>query len=552
MAPQDLPSIAAMVRERVADDGVGLLFEDQRLSYRELVAGAAARAALFDSLRQPGPPHIGLLLENVPDFAMWLCAAGVSGTAIVGINPTRRGEGLARDIRHTDCQMLVTEKKWLPLLDEIESPVATERTFVVDDPAYQTALAPHLGATLPDVAVDPLGLFMLFFTSGTTGAPKAVICSQVRLAMAGMALAARNELAPGDVCYQAMPMFHSNAMMAGFAPCLAAGATHALRRKFSASGFLPDVRRFGASYFNYVGKPLAYELATPEASDDADNPLRNVFGNEATERDQQAFAKRFGVPVVDGYGSSEGGANLGRTPDTPRGSLGPAGENIVVLDAETGSECPRAKFDEQGRLLNADEAIGEMVNKQGAAVFEGYYNNDEANSKRIRDGMYWTGDLAYRDENGFIYFAGRDLDWLRVDGENFASAPVERILERFPGVTIAAVYAVPDAIVGDQVMAALQLEPSHPFDAAAFASFLSEQRDLGTKWAPLYVRLSETLPVTQTNKVLKRGLRSEHWECSEPVFLRDAETGFRELTAADREEIRADFRAHEREEQLDR
>ena len=119
----------------------------------------------------------------------------------------------------------------------------------------------------------------------------------------------------------------------------------------------------------------------------------------------------------------------------------------------------RRRFDERGRLLNAEEAIGELVSKGGGAGFEGYWRNDEAQRTRLREGWYWTGDLAYRDEKGFFYFAGRDHDWLRVDGENFASAPIERILQRHPDVALAAVYAVPDPVVGDQVMAAVQLRP---------------------------------------------------------------------------------------------
>ena len=95
----------------------------------------------------------------------------------------------------------------------------------------------------------------------------------------------------------------------------------------------------------------------------------------------------------------------------------------MVVDPATGDECPPARFDDDGRLLNAEEAIGELVSKDGGAGFEGYWHNDEAERARLRDGWYWTGDLAYRDEAGFFYFAGRDHDWLRVDGENFAAAP---------------------------------------------------------------------------------------------------------------------------------
>ena len=145
---------------------------------------------------------------------------------------------------------------------------------------------------------------------------------------------------------------------------------------------------------------------------------------------------------------------------------------------------------------------------------------------RLREGWYWTGDLAYRDEAGFFYFAGRDHDWLRVDGENFASAPIERILQRHPDVVLAAVYAVPDPVVGDQVMAALQLRPGcRPLDAADVAAFLAAQGDLGTKWAPRFVRVSAALPATATNKVLKRSLRAERWNCAEPVLWQPEKGG---------------------------
>ena len=146
-----------------------------------------------------------------------------------------------------------------------------------------------------------------------------------------------------------------------------AGAAFALPSagRFSASGFLPDVRAAGATYFNYVGKPLSYILATPEQPDDADNPLVRAFGNEGSADDVARFAERFGVAVTDSYGSTEGGATVARTPDTPPGALGRAPDGTVVLDPATGEECPTARFDEQGRLLNAEEAIGELVSKTG-------------------------------------------------------------------------------------------------------------------------------------------------------------------------------------------
>jgi fatty-acyl-CoA synthase len=526
-------TMAAAVQARADEPGLGLIAGDLRLTHTEVAERAATRAAWLRTHRVPGPFHVAVLLDNVPEFIFWLQAAALVGAVVVGANPTHRGDELARDLTHTECQLLVTDRANLPLVvgrqmgDALGTPDSdNQRVLVVDAEPAPVALAPFAGARATDVldgSLTPSSLGYLLFTSGTSGAPKACLCSQGRLARIGAIVAQMYSLTPTDVCYLSMPLFHSNALMAGWAPALMAGSTVALPTtgRFSASGFLPDVRAAGATYFNYVGKPLSYILATPEQPDDADNPLVRAFGNEGSADDVARFAERFGVAVTDSYGSTEGGATVSRTPDTPPGALGRAPEGTVVLDPETGAECPTARFDEHGRLLNADEAIGELVSKTGATGFEGYWHNEAAERTRLREGFYWTGDLAYRDAAGFFYFAGRDHDWLRVDGENFASAPIERILQRHPHVVLAAVFAVPDPVVGDQVMAALQLRPGTAgLDPANFADFLAAQEDLGTKWAPRFVRVTTGLPITATNKVLKRSLRAERWNCDEPVIWR--------------------------------
>jgi fatty-acyl-CoA synthase len=528
-----MSTIDALIRARRTDDRPGLYFEGRTWSHREVVQAQADRAAALLAVRRPGPFHVALLLDNVPEYVFWMGGAELAGAVIVGGNPTHRGEELARDLSHTECQLLVTDADYVELVQgqDLGPALPPDRVLVIDDPAgpdestsaYGSLLATVADAPLPDpkaTGVTEESLGYLLFTSGTSGAPKACLCSQGRLARIGEIVAQMFELSPDDVCYLVMPLFHSNALMAGWAPALAAGSTAALRRRFSASQFLPDIRRFGVTYFNYVGKPLSYILATPEQPDDAENSLRRVFGNEAAEADVARFAERFGCRVQDAYGSTEGGASVTRTPDTPRGALGRALPGTLVCNPETGAECPRALFDEHGRLLNAEEAIGELVSQTGGSGFEGYWRNAEADAARLRNGWYWTGDLAYRDDNDFFYFAGRDVDWLRVDGENFAAAPVESILQRHPDVVLATVYAVPDTVVGDQVMTTLLLRQGSVFDPDQFDGFLAGESDIGTKWAPRYVRIATELPQTATTKVLKRVLRNEGWRCDDPVWWR--------------------------------
>jgi fatty-acyl-CoA synthase len=355
------------------------------------------------------------------------------------------------------------------------------------------------------------------------------------------------ELGPDDVGYAAMPLFHTNSLMSGFAPALVAGAALSLARRFSASRFLPDVRRYGVTWFNYTGKILTYLLATPLRPDDADTTVRVAFGNEGSPQVVAAAAQRFGMRIIDVFGSTEGAIALDRKGNRPPASVGRLRQGIMVVD-EGGYERPRALFDDEGRLLNADECVGEIVNTLGVGPFEGYYHNEEAMRRTTRNGWYWSGDLAYVDEEGWVYFAGRTTDWLRVDGESFPAAPVEAILERQPGVLLASVYGVPDPDAGDQVMAAVVLEKGVVFDGQSFASWLDGQSDLGPKWQPRFVRVCESLPSTPTNKILKRTLAHEKFRsdrvAGDRIYRRARDDdAFRPFGDADESDLRDLFEA---------
>jgi fatty-acyl-CoA synthase len=498
-------TVQGLVLALAADDRLGMRFEDQQWTWREVVAAAAARAHVLAAHRPVDRPlHVGVLMENTPEMALALLAGAVGAHVSVGINETRRGEGLAHDVRKGDCAVLLTDARHRHLLDGLD----LGDTVVVDTdaPQWRDQVTAAPTTTAGFATAEAGDTFMLIFTSGTSGEPKAVQVAHVMVVLSGANLRDTFALAPDDVCYVSMPLFHSNAVLAGLAPALASGATLALARRFSASRFLDDVRAHGATYMNYVGKPLAYLLATPERPDDADNPLRVAFGNEASDRDIREFGRRFGCRVVDGFGSTETAIIITRTEDTPLGSIGQPWDGVAVYDRATGTECPRAVFDAHGRVTNLDEAVGELVNTTGAGFFAGYYNDEAATAERMAGGMYWSGDLAYRDRDGFVYLAGRTSDWLRVDGENLAAAPIEAILLRHPDISQAAVYGVPDPRVGDQLMAALVLNDGADLGPGELAEFLAAQPDLSTKAWPRYVRIAAVLPSTATNKVLKREL----------------------------------------------
>ena len=496
-------TVQQALRARLGQTGTAVVYGDRAWTWQEHLGRASAQAAALLTLADPNRPmHVGTVLGNTPDMLEALAAAGLGGYVLCGINTTRRGDGLARDISRADCQIVVTDRQHRPLLDGLDLPGV--RILDTSTPEWADLLA-GAGELRPHREAEAMDTFMMIFTSGTSGDPKPVRVAHLMVLFAGQNLIGRFGITDRDVCYLSMPLFHSNAVLAGWSVGVGSGAAMA-PATFSASRFLGDVRRYGATYMNYVGKPLAYVLATPERPEDRDNPLRVAFGNEATDRDIEEFARRFDCTVWDGFGSTENAVIVTREPGTPRGSIGRGLEGVAVYDSATVTECPAAEFDDTGALLNADEAIGELVNTHGAGFFSGYYNDPQATDERLRHGMFWSGDLAYKDADGWIYLAGRTADWMRVDGENLTAAPIERILQRLPALSRVAVYAVPDAHVGDQVMAALVLRDGAELTPDRFEEFLAAQPDLSPKAWPRNVRIAPDLPVTATNKILKREL----------------------------------------------
>ncbi|MGE2815914.1 fatty-acid--CoA ligase FadD1 [Mycobacterium heidelbergense] len=496
-------TLQQLLRERLGQDTPALKYGERVWSWRQHLADASAAAAALIRVADPDRPlHVGTLLGNTPEMLTAMAAAALGGYVLCGINDTRRGAALARDIVHADCQILLVDPAHKALLDGLDLPGV--RVLDVSGEAWR-ALLDDAGPLAPYREVAPTDTFMMMFTSGTSGDPKAVQVTHLTVLFAGATLIARWELDASDVCYMAMPLFHANALFTGWSVAVGAGAAM-VPATFSASGLLADLRRYGATFMNYVGKPLAFVLATPEQPDDRDNPLRIAVGNEASDRDIAEFSRRFDCTVWDGFGSTEAAIVITREDGCPPGSLGRGFPGVAIYDPDTLAECPVATFGDDGALANADEAIGELVNTTGAGLFAGYYNDPQATDTRLRNGMFWSGDLAYRDADGWIYFAGRSGDWLRVDGENMTTAPIERILQRLASVSHAAVYAVPDEQVGDQVMAAIVLRDGVALTPEEFGRFLDEQPDLSPKAWPRYVWLTDRLPITATNKIVKREL----------------------------------------------
>ncbi len=551
MAPLPAENAAALLRQNAADPAIrdrpAIRCGDRIWTHGDyLVESARWANLLLDRLPEDRPRHVAVLLDNVAEYLFAFGGAALIGGTVVGLNHTRQGEHLLRDVQHTDCGLLITEARHAALIETVRHQMPP--TLVVDD-TLEPALA-AVNGTDPGMEPPVDTPWALIFTSGTSDAPKAVICSQRRLLVTGNRMRMIMDLTADDVGYVCMPLFHSNAVQVGWAPSLVAGCSIGLARKFSASGWLPDVRHYGATYFNYTGKPLAYLLAQPEQPDDARNSLRVAFGNEGSPAVVDAFSRRYGIEVIDAYGATEGGVAVNRDAEQRAGALGKVTPSVKVVD-EDGGEKPRARFDADGRLVNAADCVGEIVNTGGVGPFEGYYNNAAAEAKTTRFGWYWSGDLGYIDDDGYLFFAGRNADWIRVDGENFPAGPIEEAIRLHPDVVLAAVYGVPDDQAGDQIMAGLVLADGVTFDPDGFARWLDARPDIGPKWRPRYLRLIAEPPTTGTFKIVKRTLVHEKWRAdrthADPIFVRARGDDFyRRFTADDEAVLHASFVRNER------
>lgn len=523
-------------------------FGDMQLTYAEYYHECLRYAHLFMAhKRDDGPFHVGVMMQNYPEFLFAFGGAALSGAVIVGVNYTFFGDALQRDINYTDCQLLVTEPQYVPTLAKVAGGcerLRPEDILVTSRGATGAADAPHpgwrwlddalddacdaRGARVddpPNVKVRPEDPMMIVFTSGTTGAPKGILGSHKKYCFVGL-IAMRLEFEAEDVAYFSQPLFHSNSVYLGVLPALTAGAGVAFRPKFSSSNWLKDIRRFGGTSCSYVGKTLSYLLETPPTELDRDHRLRVLIGNGASTVTRQQFIARFGPQeIVELYGSTEGAISTFRRPGDPPDSVGRAPDDVRIFN-EDGVECADGRLDADGNLANGADCVGQIVRVGSVGAFEGYYKNVQATQDKVRDGNYWSGDLGHievSEKDGaqirFLFFDGRTSDWIRYNGENFPAEPIEWLIEAHDAVSSCVVFGVPNAHGDDDVMAALVLQPDTPFDPDGFYRYLRDHPNYLDLWVPQYVRILQDPPWTPTHKLQKHPVQQEQFNLD---LVRDA------------------------------
>ncbi len=574
---------------------------DENVTYQQFYQRSSTYAHFFQ--RMHGQAAIGddkvrtaVFMNNHPAFFYSYGGCALTGGTLFGINTGMRGQVLADLINQSQCQCLIADDRHIDrivdVLDKLEH-LAPERIFVqktdVDNPPMpkgardlEEVLA-ELGKEMGDAAlVRPAAevslddTLMIIYTSGTTGLPKGIKNSQGKLMNLGMVTGMALGIKPDDRGYICMPLFHSNAMFLGTMSAFNYNASVVLRDKFSARGLAKDVLKYGVTYWNYVGQPVHYVILALEAefeipdevvknvAEHPDNKLRVAYGNGASQTDQDRFINYFGLDdMMEGYGTTEMAIATLRHIGDPKGSVGFIMDNKVKIFNDHGQECPAAEYDDDEKFLNYQEAVGEIVREGGALpAFEGYHDNPDATSSKIKDGVYHSGDLGHIrvvKNRRFLYFDGRTDDWIRKDGENFSAQTVGALITEHPAIEFAVAYGVPCPVSDEWVMVSLKLYEGAQFDPMDFFEFMkfsTEYGNMDKKWTPEFVRIVDDFEYTRTQKILVRPLKHEYYNLevvpkARIYFLRRDFNTYRDFNKADLQDLKDEFKKNGREQLLE-
>jgi fatty-acyl-CoA synthase len=528
--------------------------------------------------------------ENTPEFVFAFFGAALSGDVLFGINTGHRGETLANCIKQANITLVLADPTRFPMVEGVlpfVEGLGPEDLLLVDGAEEREegkirTVEEGITACGADTEsrqrtrIDIFSPLIVIYTSGTTGAPKGVPLSHFKILGAGVITQRRLGLTRKDRGYVAMPLFHANAWYLGILPVLMAGGSFVLKRRFSASAFEEDILEYGATFMNYVGQPLHYILhaleskyGNGEAVEAAlarhpSNHFRVAHGNGASPLDREKFVRYLGMEhVYEAYGSTEAPVSTVVFPGDPPGSVGRLRDRKVVILNARDEPCPPGVADDQGHLLNYEEAVGEITKKikRDNIFFDRYLNNPEASEKKFRGGYFRSGDLGHVrivDGKRYLYFNGRTDDWIRKDGENFSAENVLEYALRLPNVELAAAYGVPCEVSDEKVMIAVKPKEGTSFDPkASFEWFMQQQMESGMdpKWMPDYVRIVDAFVVTETQKIVSRPLKSENFNIERHAgmriyFRQRGDDTFRPLTAEDFSEIKKHFLKTGREELL--
>lgn len=502
--------VSALIADRARrfGDDIAVSFADSTTAtYRDLADRSAVVAGMFADLGVRPDDRVATMLDPGPTYLETWFGSAWCGAIEVPINTDFKGSFLEHILRESGASVLVVDARWVERLARLELPELRHVVLVGDAPA-------ELGVRRFDVAqfddlvdaADPLDrvdrsetdIVYVMYTSGTSGPSKGAVHSNRSALWNAFAWLDVLQLGDDDIAYSMFPLFHVTARSAVITSTFWAGGSVALRHGFSVSRFWDDIRQSRATFFAYMGSVVHLLWSSEPHERDAEHRVRVAFGAAAPPEIIDGFERRFGLGLIEVYGSTELGLATAPLP----------GERV---SGTMGRTCPHLELqihDEIGLPMPVG-VDGEIVARPRSpqAIFQGYWCNPEASVAAFRDLWFHTGDRGFIRDDGNLVFVDRMKDTIRRRGENISSFEVERAVQRHGEVAEAAAYALPSDVAEDEVALAVVLTPGAVPDAAALVRFCIDE--LPRFAVPRYVRFVPSLPKTPSQRIQKYKLRGD-------------------------------------------
>ncbi len=492
---------------RVNAGKVALMTPHERITYAQLDERVNRVGNALEALGVGKGDKVCLMLPNIPEFLYTWWGNAKLGGVTVPLNTALKGEGLAYLVNHSDAETLVLSRRYVPALEAVRGGLHNLKNLIVvaeDAAAFDGPPAGAIDfadlltapATSPMQAVGSDDMDSIMYTSGTTGLPKGVIHRHGRC-YGGFVLPIVTGYAADDVVYNTLPLFHVGGQnMVWMA--LVSDTAAAMAERFSASRFWDDVRAYGATYTLFLGAMIPILAKQPPRPDDHDNPMRIALSAAAPPAIWETFEKRFGVRIVELYAQTEGGFMLNADAKAS-GKVGAMGKPIGGYDMRV--------VDDDDNELPAGET-GELVYRSTTADdTPEYYKNPEATAEKNRGGWIRSGDLAYKDEDGYFFFVDRKRDFIRRRGENISSFEVEKVVGSHDDVLESAAYALPSELAEDEVTVAVVLQPGSRLTPEALVHYCKAR--MASFMVPRFVRFLAAFPKTGTERTMKYELKAQ-------------------------------------------
>jgi crotonobetaine/carnitine-CoA ligase len=499
-----------LIEDRARRNGkrIFLHFKDRTFTYDEMNRYANRCANAFLQQGVVKGDKISIMLPNCPEFLfIWFGSAKV-GAVEVPINTSYKGEFLRHLVDQSDSKVLFLDHEWLDRLKLIEKDLKKLKQVVILGGLTKGEAA---GSKIPmmsfeeffdapetpvDIKIYPHDPQNIIYTSGTTGLSKGALGPHKFWIVVAEQLLPLREGGKDDIFYTFLPLYHMNGQCLTVITALLAEGQVVLSDKFSASRFWEDIRKYKATQFNYLGAVIPILEKQPEKPDDIDNPVKIAFGAGCPQAVMDRFEKRFGLKCMEGFGMTEIGIPVHTTLYDRR--PGSCGQPLPIYEIRL--------FDDEDKEVPPG-VPGEIVfrPKEPFTMMLEYYKMPDKTLETFRNLWFHTGDLAKRDEDGYLTFVDRKKDSLRRRGENISSFEVERAINTHPKVLESAAVAVKAEMPEDEVKICVVLKPGEKLTPEELIAHAVERMPYFA--VPRFVEFMDSLPKTPTERVQKYVLK---------------------------------------------